>query len=269
MKHGKRGKNGTWMNHSVWRDVRKRQNVRMNPGVWQRKGAFLMAALVLLLSCSGCTAADTGGADADSDMQQGTSADMGQGASSGSDTGQSTDAPGVLDTSVLEAEGDAVLSQIAASYSASDFVEGEVTRADLVKIMTAGSKAPSAKNAQPWHFSVVTDYDTAHGLLSAAAEGSALIVISGNPDIITDTLSFDCGLAAGYMQLAAERLGYGARLYLEAVRPSEKKRDALGIPKGYEVQSVLLVGKTAQEPDALSGATKRRALEDTVNWVEE
>ena len=170
-----------------------------------------------------------------------------------------------LEINVLKNSGNPVLEAIAASYSASAFVEGEVADIDIERILTAGAKAPSAKNAQPWHFTVVKNYETASGLLRAAKDGSAVIIISGKRDIVTDTMRYDCGLASAYMQLAAEALGYGARIYIEPVNEIERnQRGTLGIPDGYEVLGALLVAHTV---DTVASATPRNSLSGHVNYA--
>lgn len=175
---------------------------------------------------------------------------------------------GMLSTEPLENSGNPVLQMMGTSYAASDFTQGEIPPEDIELILSAGAKAQSAKNAQPWHFAVILKEDLAAHLLEAAQPGNVMIVLSGNPDILTDTMAFDCGMAAQNMQLAAQALGYGARVYIQPVSEIEKNwRDALRIPEGYIVQAAILIGHTAEGPDAVATGTPRRALADTVSWV--
>jgi len=170
-----------------------------------------------------------------------------------------------LDTGVLARSGNPVLELMAVSFSAGVFAEGVVPESDIELILMSGQKAPSAKNDQPWHFTVVTNYEVASGLLSFTKRGNVLIIVSGWPGISTDTLAFDCGLAAQNIHLAAEALGYGTRMYIQCVNDVEKRRDELGIPEGFVVQVAILVGPSAV--DAVSSATSRNALAYHVNYV--
>lgn len=175
-----------------------------------------------------------------------------------------------LATQHLEDSDNPVLQLMGESFAASDFIEGEVPREDVELILTAGSKAQSAKNAQPWYFSVILDDALTSQLLKAAQSGNVIIVLSGNPDIVTDTLAFDCGMAAQNIQLAAEALGYGARVYIQPVSEIEKNwRDKLQIPDNYIVQAAILIGHIDQNTDAATSATSRRALDETVSWITE
>jgi len=170
-----------------------------------------------------------------------------------------------LDTGALAQSGNPVLELMAVSYSAGVFAEGEVTERDVELILMSGQKAPSAKNEQPWHFTVVTNYEIASGLLSYTKQGNVLIIISGWPGISTDTLAFDCGLAAQNIHLAAEALGYGTRMYIQCVGAVEERRGELEIPEGYIVQVAILVGPSAV--DAVTSATPRNSLAYHVNYV--
>lgn len=165
--------------------------------------------------------------------------------------------------------GNAVTELMLESYSADDFIQGEVEEKDLALILRCAQKAPSAKNAQPWHFTVITNDVVNSELLSAAKPGNVLVVISGNPDIITDTLEFDCGLAAQNIQLSAESLGYGCRMYLEARgKVGKDYRELLEIPKDYRVIMTLLIGPVESREDGITSATSRNPLGETVTLVE-
>ena len=47
------------------------------------------------------------------------------------------------------------------------FSDDDVPEADVQKILEAGVNAPSAMNTQPWHFTAVTDAETAQKLADA------------------------------------------------------------------------------------------------------
>ena len=171
----------------------------------------------------------------------------------------------LLNAGALANSSNPVLELIAASYSAGVFAEGEVSERDIELILLSAQKAPSAKNEQPWHSTVITNYETASGLLNAVKRGNVLIIVSGWPGISTDTLAFDCGLAMQNMQLASEALGYGARMYLQSNQAIENRRGELGIPEGYVIQNAILIGPSAV--DAVTSATTRNAVSYHVNYI--
>lgn len=164
--------------------------------------------------------------------------------------------------------GSLVVQAILDSYSNKQFVAGQVDEADLAQILQSGAKAPSARNLQPWHFTVVTGNQVGT-FINQAADGNVLIIISGLDDAGDGmNVDYDCGLASAYMYLAAQSLGYGAHIYLGGVSGiNENQREALQIPDGYSAVMMMLVGSVQSGADAVSSATERNALEDTVTYI--
>lgn len=155
---------------------------------------------------------------------------------------------------------------ICSSYSAKNFAAKDVSNEALQLILQCGAKAPSAKNLQPWHFTVVTDYEIASRLVKDAVPGSVVIVVSGRTDSASAT--FDCALAAQNMYLAAQSLGLGSRIYTSPVENINKnERNALKIPAAFDVVAAICIGHVANQADARSSASKRNPLSDIVNYV--
>ena len=104
--------------------------------------------------------------------------------------------------------------------SVRNFTDKEVTKEQLETIIKAAMAAPTAINAQPWQFLVVTD----KALKAKYAEGnrqadminkcSALVVVCGDKTIGNErSWSYwdqDCSAATENLLLAAESLGLGA-----------------------------------------------------------
>lgn len=162
-----------------------------------------------------------------------------------------------------------VVQAILDSYSAKSFVEGAVSDDDLQLILQSGAKAPSSRNTQPWYFTVVTG-DKASELIREAPDGSVLIIISGldvtSEDMLVD---YDCGLASAYMYLAAQALGYGAHIYKYGVSDiNETQREELEIPDGYNAVMMMLIGNVQEDVDAVSSATTRNPLDETVTYLD-
>jgi nitroreductase len=162
----------------------------------------------------------------------------------------------------------AAYNNIIAHYAArNDFIAGTISRGDIDKILTAGLRAPSASNRQPWHFTVVQNSAMAGRIVPNMPEGNILIVISGPGDGKTNgRVILDCGLATESIYLAAQALGYGSRIYtgpMDAVN-SRFKTD-LGLPAEYSAVALVRVGKT-RPVDALSAASARKSLNEMVTY---
>jgi len=157
------------------------------------------------------------------------------------------------------------------SYSGKTFKEGVVPDDALEAILQSGQKAPSAMNAQPWHFTVIKNNEIAAGLASRNyVEGAVVIVVSGKPDEKAGVnIAFDCALATQNMYIAAQSLGLGAHLYYGGVQNiNDSMKDTLGIPDEYEAQIIMLVGYLDDSVDAVTSASARNSLSNTVNYVD-
>ena len=164
-----------------------------------------------------------------------------------------------------------LINAIMGSYSERSFKEGEVPYDILETILYCGQKAPSAANAQPWHFTVITNNEIARRTAPRHyAEGAAVIVISGKPnERVGINIAFDAALASQNIYLAAQALGFGTRQYYTGVQDiNDNQKSALGIPDDYTAQIIMLIGHIADEVDAVTAASARRPLESNVNYVE-
>lgn len=163
------------------------------------------------------------------------------------------------------------IDMIMSSYSGKTFKEGSVPDDALEAILQSGQKAPSAMNAQPWHFTVIKNSEIAAELPSRNyAEGAVVIVVSGKPDESAGVnIAFDCALATQNMYIAAQSLGLGAHLYYGGVQDiNNNMKETLGIPDGYEAQIIMLVGYLDESVDAVASASVRNPLSDNVNYVD-
>ena len=169
------------------------------------------------------------------------------------------------------ADSSVFIDLIMKSYSARNFTEGVVSDEALEIILQSANKAPSAMNAQPWHFTVVKNSDMARQLVPRDyKEGAVVIVVSGKPfDRPGLKIAFDAGLASQNIYLAAQALGLGARLYFGGVQNvNENLKDVLGIPNGYEAEIIILTAYLDPSTDALTSASPRRPIEENVNYVD-
>ena len=144
----------------------------------------------------------------------------------------------------------------------------------LSSILKAGLEAPSARNRQPWHFSVVQDAELIQEVHDEAARnrnsstGSprykdpdfqifyhapTVIFIFGDKDNYWSHI--DCGIAVENMSLAAEGLGVGSvilGLPLPAFtgEKADELRDKLGCPEGYDFAVALSLGYATDSKEA-------------------
>jgi nitroreductase len=168
------------------------------------------------------------------------------------------------------------LEVIRSRRSVRSFGPKPIPEADLVAIVEAGLLAPSARNQQKWHFSVVTAGSVLDRLAEALKEqmlvsgidflverartpgyrafygATAIILISA--DSKAPWIDIDCGAAAENMALAAEALGLGSCLMVMPGRLFAADEDGrlareLGFPEGYtHVVSVALGYREGERP---------------------
>lgn len=166
-----------------------------------------------------------------------------------------------------QTSGNCVVDAILSGYSPRNFTSAPVTDQQLDLILKCGIKAPSARNNQPWRFTVIRDTATMKEIINNVLPGNVLIVISGDESNQTSvSVDFDCALATHSMFVAAEGLGLGARIYGSPVNTVNSKRDALQIPAGFRAVIVLRVGNIDKGVDAVSAATPRKKSEEIINY---
>ncbi|HPY67437.1 MAG TPA: nitroreductase family protein [Bacteroidales bacterium] len=167
-----------------------------------------------------------------------------------------------------QSTGNNVVDHILSAYSPGMFTSDPVSDADIDLIVRSGLKAPSARNGQPWKFTVLKDPALVASAITNANPGNVVFVVSA-PETGDQGMSydFDCALATENMYLAAQALGLGARIYTGPVRIiNSSKRQTLGIPEGYKVIALLRVGHVSKDIDASSAASTRKAKEELVNY---
>lgn len=144
----------------------------------------------------------------------------------------------------------------------------------LSAILKAGLEAPSARNRQPWHFSVVQNPDLIQQVHDEAAKN--MTAENGSPRFKdpgfqifyhAPTVVFlfadkefywshvDCGIAVENMALAAEGLGVGSvilGLPLPAFKGdmADELRARLECPQGYDFVVALALGYATDNKEA-------------------
>ncbi len=165
------------------------------------------------------------------------------------------------------------------------FTDDEVSDEDMTAILTAGINAQSGMNAQPWHFTAVTDPEVlnqiAEDMSAGMPEGAggstaAKAGIADAPLAIIISASegseFDAGLACESMCFAANSLGYGTKILGSpaiAINGDKKEeyKELLGIPEDMEFVDAVIVGVADESVEGYTGATERNAFDDVVTYV--
>lgn len=140
-------------------------------------------------------------------------------------------------------------------------VEAEAVEA----IMNAAVNSPSARNLQPWHFTVISD----RALIDEMEQGVSRImndpdrhIFYGAPTVILVSgdsanrwAKMDCGMATQTLLLAAHSLGLGTCVigfvmqYLGSPEAADTLKK-LNLPQGYEPLYAITLGHPAGEQPA-------------------
>ena len=164
-----------------------------------------------------------------------------------------------------------VLQAISERRSHRAYKEEQLPEEVLSAILRAGLESPSARNRQPWHFSVVQNPELIQAVHDEAAKvmgkgggrftdpgfqifyhAPAVVFIFGEKDF--SWTQVDCGIAVENMALAAEGQGVGS-VILGLPAPAfrgeraEEMRARLGCPEGYDFVIALALGYSTDTKD--------------------
>ncbi|MBP2651165.1 MAG: nitroreductase [Firmicutes bacterium] len=186
-----------------------------------------------------------------------------------------------------------VVNTILSSTTTRAFTDKSVDDKTIDLIIKAGIQAPSARNIQPWHFSVVTNKEFIEKIntdtLTAGEKEAeknpgrpkppkdfhalfhAPIVIVISADIDSPSSTFDSALACENMSIAAQSLGLGTHIVTSVTMAfkganEEIYRKTLGIPNDKKPVAILLIGEpNPAAADVVSKATVRN--QEVVTYV--
>ena len=133
----------------------------------------------------------------------------------------------------------------------------------LRNILEAGRLAPSADNAQPWHFVVVTESKIkeklSRGRWNYFIKDSATTVVGcGYTDNEWSTI--DVAIALENMVIAAEAQGVGSCWIGDF--EEEEVKELLGIPDNLKVVALVSFGYPAEKPSPLN----KKSLKEIVHY---
>ncbi|QQO10272.1 nitroreductase family protein [Breznakiella homolactica] len=173
-----------------------------------------------------------------------------------------------LSASVAGEVNQAAVLNMLDSYAARDFISGEVSSENISAILECGAWAPSARNGQPWHFTVLSDLQLSKKIISNMIDGNVIMIVSAPAaEISRGSAVLDCGLATQNIYLAAQALGLGSRIYTGPIADINKNHKAdLGIPSGYDAVALVRIGHIEPPADGVSSASGRKELSSLVNY---
>jgi nitroreductase len=128
----------------------------------------------------------------------------------------------------------------------------------IEKLLKAAMNAPTARNAQAWHFIVIDDraklaeYAAANPNAAMAKDAPLGILVCGDLQLEKSPGYWvvDCSAAVENMLLAAHAMGLGA--VWTGVYPREERMDFLhkqfGLPDEVKAHSLVVVGYPAEHP---------------------
>ena len=217
-----------------------------------------------------------------------------------------------LCTAAMSVSAETTLDTILSSGTTQAFKTDAVPEDDLNLILEAGLSASSAINQQPWYFAAITNQEVMNEIASGISMGGApgadfadapeagdeadmpeempempvssgakaalgdspvAIVIYMDESTSSPNASFDCGLAAQNMVIAANGLGYGTKIVSSTTMAlNGEQHDAfcekLGVDPSYQAVAVLLIGAVDTEVDGASGASTRSVIDEKVSFTE-
>lgn len=150
------------------------------------------------------------------------------------------------------------LEAIRTRRSVRKFEDRPVPEAMIEKLLAAAMNAPSARNAQAWHFVVIddrkmlADYAAMNPNAHMAKDAPLGILVCGDLSLEKSPGYWvvDCSAAVENMLLAAHALGLGA--VWTGVYPREERmeflRQQVGLPDGIMAHSLVVVGYPAEQP---------------------
>ena len=159
-----------------------------------------------------------------------------------------------------------VTDLILTTYSEKAFTAEPVTNQQLDIILKSGMKAPSARNMQPWKFTVIKDEPTMKEIVNNILPGNVLVIVSGLVSENGTTPDFDCGLATENMFIALHGLGLGAHIYGSPAGKINSNRELFQIPEGYNAVVALRIGNIDKSVDAVSAASPRKTADEVINY---
>lgn len=104
------------------------------------------------------------------------------------------------------------------------------------------------------------------GAKASLGDSPLAIIVYMDPNSKAPSPEYDCGLATQNMVIAASALGYGVKIVSSPTMSLNGEKhdeicEKLGVDTELKAVAVLLIGKPAEETDAVTGASVREAVD--------
>jgi len=160
-----------------------------------------------------------------------------------------------------------LLDVLLSRRSVRNYEKREIPKDVLDKILEAGRQAPSAANRQPYHFVVLTDYETkkelSKGLFNRFIKDSPVTIAgcANTGEILTGKWAVvDTSIALQNMVIAAWAMGVGS-CWIGDFK-EEKVKQLLNIPDKWKVVALVSFGYPAEQPQP----KKKKPVEEIVSY---
>lgn len=167
------------------------------------------------------------------------------------------------------------MKEIFERRSVRQYLDKEIPKEEIIKLLQAAMRAPSAVNQQAWEFVVVKDREklneiiTFHPYAKMLKQADCAVIVCGNlKRQRTTPLDFwvqDCSAATQNLLLEAVHLGIGAvwlGLY-PMMKRVKRVQDLFGLPEHVVPLNIISLGYPEKMPEPMD--TYR---EDAVHWEE-
>jgi nitroreductase len=162
------------------------------------------------------------------------------------------------------------------------YIEKPVEKEKLEALIEAARLAPSACNAQPWRFAVITATEIKDELVKSGLGGvlvpnnwantaPVILVACSELSLLTHNIAervqgveyhlIDIGIALEHIALKAAELGLGT-CYIGWFNPKPIKK-LLKLPNSWKVECLLTIGYPQETPEP----TKRKDLKDICRFI--
>lgn len=161
-------------------------------------------------------------------------------------------------------------------YSCRKYLDKPIEKEKLDYVLEAGRVAPSAVNFQPWKFIVVQEKDNlkkVHEIYHREWINSSpcVIIVCGDKskswkrkEDNKDHLDIDIAITVDHITLAATAQGLATCWVCNFYVENCKK--VLNLPDSVEPIVILPIGYPADNADATRHGTKRKSIEEIVQW---
>lgn len=168
-----------------------------------------------------------------------------------------------------------ILPEIQNRVSTREFSEKSIEKEIVIRILKAGSMAPSAKNRQPWRFIAVTKPENKERIFEACYGSDAVKTASTIIALCTTNIHYtmpngqlsypiDLSYASSFMMLQAEKEGLGSCII--TTYDENRVKDVLTVPYSMRVVSLLCLGYKAGEHSELRERLDFSGIHNFEHW---